>query len=165
MRSSDDALLSYLRRVQAVKDQKDTQLSVDEMRATALELGISDAELAAADQEAEKRIERGRGFLRHGRLMDALKDLTEAAALRPQDVDTLHLLARAHLDAFRRTRKEPHRAQAEQLARFCLELAPDHDASYTLLNNLDTLADRRTLAVIVAVSALAVLVAAAFIHL
>ncbi|MNS61380.1 hypothetical protein D3C72_944090 [compost metagenome] len=133
----DDVLQAYLTRILALKDQQPAGLSAGELEAIALELGLSEADLAAGQAEAERYFQRGAGFMRHQRWDDAITELSAAAALAPGRLAVLHALAEAHAARWRAGRDRGDRDRAEALARRCLDLAPDHEASFTLLNALD----------------------------
>lgn len=133
----DDVLQAYLSRILALKDHQPTGLTAAELEAIALELGLTAADLAAGQAEAERYFQRGQGFMRHARWDDAIHELSAAAALAPGHVAVLHALAEAHAARWRAGRDRADRDRAEALARRCLDLAPNHEASFTLLNALD----------------------------
>lgn len=133
----DEALKAYLARILAVKADRSATPSADDMRAIALDLGLSEADLAAGRAEAERYHQRGLGFLRHQRWADAVGELGAASALAPDDLDVLHALASAHAGLWRQEGHPSDRETAEALARRCLDLAPDHEPSFVLLNALD----------------------------
>ena len=133
----NDVLQTYLSRILALKDQQPAGLSAAELEAIALELGLTAADLAAGQAEAERFVQRGQGFMRHRRWDDAITELSAAAALAPDRLAVLHALAEAHSARWRTGRDRQDRDRAEALARRCLSLSPDHEASFTLLNALD----------------------------
>lgn len=142
--AAPDLLLAFLERAAAAQQRSHDESSPEQLRLLARELGLNDADLAAADAEAERRRVRGEGFLQHERWADAIQDLSEAAVLRPFDVEVLHALARAHLGEFRRSRGVEHRRRAERVARLCLERDPRHQPSFALLGEIDRAAALRS---------------------
>ena len=132
-----EALARYVERVMALKEERDALLSDDELRDVALEIGLGEADLAAAEEAAEDHYVRGLGFLDHGRFDDAVGELREAVAVAPRRVEWLHALARAHAGRWRERRGEADRSRAENLARECLEIDPTHSASIAVLDDLD----------------------------
>jgi hypothetical protein len=133
----EEALKAYIARILAVKADQSATLSADALRAIALDLGLSEADLAAGVAEAARYHQRGLGFLRHQRWADAVEELSAANALAPDDLDILHALASAHAGLWHHERHPASREAAEALARRCLDLAPDHEPSFVLLNALD----------------------------
>jgi hypothetical protein len=133
----EEALKAYIARILAVKADQSATLSADDLRAIALDLGLSEADLAAGHAEAERYHQRGLGFLRHRRWADAVDELSAAGALAPDRLDVLHALASAHAGRWHQRRHPTDREAAESLARRCLDLAPDHEPSFVLLNTLD----------------------------
>ncbi len=131
-------LATYLKRVMALKEERRRTPSEEDLEAIAREIGLSDEDLAAINQAAEDHAVRGQGYLEHGRYGDAIGELEEAAAVSPRRVEWLHALARAHAGRWRESRDAADRQCAEALARECLEIDPHHQASYEVLNELDS---------------------------
>ncbi|MEM7356804.1 MAG: hypothetical protein AAF657_38675, partial [Acidobacteriota bacterium] len=128
---------AYLQRVMALKEERRAVPSEEELREIALEIGLSEEDLSAVDKAAEDHFVRGKGFLEHQRLDDAITELGEATALAPRRLDWLHTLATAHADRWIARRDFADRDRAEALARECLELDPQHEASFEVLNRLE----------------------------
>jgi hypothetical protein len=76
--------------------------------------------------------------------------LTDAAALDPFEVPTVHALAKAHTARWVRDRQAADRAAAEKLARRCIELDPTHGGSFELLNHLEAPRARRNVRIMLA---------------
>lgn len=157
---SRQALDAYIQRVVALKAERRAVPSEEELREIALEIGLSESDLAAVDQAAEDHFQRGQGFLEHRRLDDAITDLSEAVALSPRRREWMHILAVAHADRWIANRDFADRDRAEALARECLEIDPRHEASFEVLNRLDqpsslsTPAARSNAVIAIAMSAL-----------
>jgi hypothetical protein len=109
-----------------------------DLEAVARELGMSDADMAQVEQVAKEHLERGSGYCRHHQWDEAIAELSTAAALRPTDVGTLHLLAEAYAGRWRGgSKKLSDRAEAERVAKRCIELKPDYEPPFALLEELD----------------------------
>lgn len=133
----DDALLAaWLDQVGRMADAAD---GPDERgyKAVALELGLTEADLARVEAAVDDHISRGQNFLTHGRPDDAVRELKDARALAPWRADVAHTLAEAHVARFHGGGDGADRAAAEALIRARLERDPDHQPSYALLNRLD----------------------------
>ncbi len=132
----DQILQAYLDHALNIRGTKQPHPSPAELQEVARELGMTSEDLAAADAEAEKCFTRGQGFLEHGHLEDAITDLSRAAALRPLHLDTVLALAWAHVKQWNATHQSNHRAQAERLARFCLDVDPRLEGAFAVLSAL-----------------------------
>ncbi len=136
--SKRQTVSTYLKRVMALKEERRRTPSEEELKSIAREIGLSDEDLAAIDQAAADHAVRGQGYLDHGRYGDAITELEESVAVAPRRVEWLHALARARAGRWREGREATDRERAEALARECLEIDPRHDASYEVLNELDS---------------------------
>ncbi|MEM7584101.1 MAG: hypothetical protein AAF560_12010 [Acidobacteriota bacterium] len=133
---------AYIERVMTLRDERRSTPTDDERRQIALDLGLSEEDLAGVEQAADDHFVRGSGFLEHRRFDDAVTELGEAVALAPRRVERLHALSQAHLGRWQERRDVADRDRAEILARECLELDPQHAASFEVLNQLDTRSPR-----------------------
>ena len=158
-----ERLSAYMERALALRPQNQDELSPEELREVALELGLTEADLARAEAEGAEHAQRGEGFVRHGRFADAIREYREALILRPGHLDTMSALAWAHRRHWAASGDRESRASAEALARRCLDLDPRHDRSIKLLNELElppaTLSSPRTGLLVGLVAAAALLVA------
>ena len=130
-------LATYIQRVLALKEERAAALSEEELREVALEIGLTETDLAAVEAAAADHQLRGQGFLEHRRWDDAIRELEEAVAVSPNQVDRLHALAGAYSGRWQEGRDPDDRSRAELVARQCLELDPRHEASIEVLNDLD----------------------------
>jgi len=133
----EDVLQSYVDRLLQLQSERAESLTSSELREVAYDLGLTDDDLQAAAEAAEKGLQRGLGYLQHGRHDDAIHELEAASALAPERTDLLYATARAYRDRYRVRHGSDDRSQAELYARRCLELDPQHQQSYQLLNDLD----------------------------
>lgn len=136
------SLERYIERVTEVRRRAQGRLDPKTLREIALDVGISEEELAEADEVAALHEERGDGFLRHGRSGDAVNEYTEALAIRPGD-DQLRLkLATAMVQEWegppQGSRDKEMQRAAEALVRETLERDPGLEEAYQLLNRLES---------------------------
>ena len=143
MSQQDRMMQAYLERVIALRESKSRTLSEQDLRAIANEVGLSDEDLAAADQAAHEHYQRGAQFLKHGRWDDSIRELQDAVALSPGWLQYKALLAYAFAERWKQLGREPDRHAAGQLARECIAIDPNHSESYALLNTLDAAAPGR----------------------
>jgi len=137
MALDDEVLQPYIERLLALQSERAESLTAAELREVAYDLGLTDADLEAAEESAEKGLQRGLGYLQHGRHDDAVRELSAAAALAPERTDILQAAACAHRDRYRARGHAEDRSKAERFARRCLELDPTYQPSFVLLNELD----------------------------
>jgi hypothetical protein len=133
----DDMIRSYVSRVMEVRERREGAMRAEDLRAIARDIGLSEEDLAAAEQEALDHIARGRQFLQHGRPDDAIAALSKAVALAPDQLDARIDLAQALRDRFRRTGRDEDRAASISQARACIDQDPSCQRAYLLLNELD----------------------------
>jgi len=89
MALDDEVLQPYIERLLALQSERAESLTAAELREVAYDLGLTDADLEAAEESAEKGLQRGLGYLQHGRHDDAVRELSAAAALAPERTDIL----------------------------------------------------------------------------
>ncbi len=133
----DDVLAQYAARILALKDERDRGVDDAMLRSIAEDLGMTDADLAAARAAGEAHRARALGYREHGRIDDAIAELEHACALAPLDLASLHALADARRARFVAQRDPADAEHARALARRCLAIDPAHAASFQLLNALD----------------------------
>ncbi len=114
---ASDRLHDFARAVATRQAAHDT-LDEETMKAIALDLGMSEAEILEARAEGAARKERARGLMQRSLFDDAITELELAAAWNPQDVEVLTLLA----DCFvRRGRKRQNQSDMERGRELCLQ--------------------------------------------
>lgn len=136
--NQEEILRNYLERVVALQNEQRHALQIDDLKGIAREIGMSDDDMLAADRAVEGYIERGLRHGLHGRWNDAIMELSDAVALNPANLRALYGLAAAYKEQWMASGNADDRLQAAQIARQCLQLYPDHDPSYVLLNELDS---------------------------
>lgn len=137
MPHDDDALLTtWLGRVSRMPDPGAAPDEGD-YKAVALELGLTEDDLARIEAAVEAHQIRGRNSLAHGRPDDAVAAFAQAHALAPWRRDIAHGLAEAYAARFIARGDHADRDAARALVEARLARDPAHQASYALLNTLD----------------------------
>lgn len=132
----DDALLAaWLEQVARIPERGDGP-DARGYADIALELGLTEADLARVEATVDDHVARGRNFLAHTCFDDAVREWRAARALAPWRPDVAHGLAEAHAARFHEAGDTRDRAEAEALARARLAKEPDHQPSYVLLRAL-----------------------------
>ena len=132
-----DVLSAYIERSLALRPQNQDELSPGQLREIALELGLTESDLARADEQAQQHSVRAESMAAHGRYEDAITEYREALILRPEHLETMSALAWVHRRNWGSTGQEESRAAARSLAYRCLAIEPQHDDALRLLNELD----------------------------
>ncbi|MEO5929810.1 MAG: hypothetical protein ABIR47_07750 [Candidatus Kapaibacterium sp.] len=134
--TNDRNIQNYIERVTALQNERNSALSMTDLQSVARELGMSDDDLAAAEQEAVNHRTRGMGHIGHGLWDNAVSELSAAVGLHPSDVESLHGLATAYAGRYREKGDEGDRVQAESYAGQALAIDPNHAATFSLLSDL-----------------------------
>ena len=129
-------IAAYVARVDEIQKDTHEELSARELKDIARELGLSDADLARADRTAQDHLSRGRGYLDHGLLDDAIAELRSAVVLRPLDAGMMLALAEAFAARFAARSDPDDRQEADQLAKQALELDPALQGAFALRRQL-----------------------------
>ncbi|MDV3351039.1 hypothetical protein D0962_15555 [Leptolyngbyaceae cyanobacterium CCMR0082] len=107
------------------------------LAAIAEEVGITDAELEAINNQAQAHLTRGRAYIEFGCVDDAVKELNQAANLDPLNLEVLHSLANVYNLRHNRTKDATDRQRSLLVARRCVELKPDDKEALVLISFLE----------------------------
>lgn len=136
----DSAMVArYIERLMTLDQARDKELDEDDLREVALELGLSDQDLAQVDASVSAHRKRGENFLAHGSHDDAIAELRQAMVLRPLDPSLACVLGQAyHARSWARSEREDgdDRLAAEKLARRAIALDADCKPAYRLLQDM-----------------------------
>ncbi len=141
----DDLVSRYATKVvETLERQRDV---ADEalLRTIAVELGMTDEQLAAAVGEAEVLLTQAASLRQHGAVDEAVIALERAWALAPMRADVRCALADALFARWRKSKRTDDLAQARQFARATIELQPTNSDALSLLQriaNEEKLAER-----------------------
>lgn len=93
-------------------------------------------ERAAATMQGQEHLKRGRGYLSQDLCDEAISELSLAVVLLERDVEGIHHLALAHQRRWNLNKAPRDKNEALRLARWCLELDPDHKPSFSIVSQL-----------------------------
>ncbi len=139
--SEQEILSSYVARVMEVGAQRNSALKDEELREIAIELGMSEADLQAADKAAADHLTRGQGYLSHQLWDDAIEQLQSAASLAPARTEVVFALAEAHAGRWSVRRQQQDKLEAQRLARRVIDLDARHAEAFKLLAELESEGD------------------------
>lgn len=139
-----------------------SQLTDEDLRQLALELGYTEEDLQSIEDATQAHIARGQNFLQNQLLTDAILEFKEALSLKPNSPLILVGLAQSYLGQWQADKQSPDKLQAEHFARQALAIDPNQHEAYAVIRALGLKAEGRSSAPIVAIAAaMAVVVAGA----
>jgi len=127
---------AYIKQMMEIKAKKDNEQVKSDLKAISQELGMTDEDLQAIEEERQKLILLGKGFIDHQQADDALVALEKAYALNPDDGQTLSLLAQAHGVKFVQTNQQTHKKKSEEYAAQALLQNPTDKNALSLLQSV-----------------------------
>ncbi len=127
---------AYIKQMMDIKARKEQEQIKSDLREISMELGMSEEDLQAIEEERKKLIVLGRGFVQHQQADDALGVLEKAYSLNPDDAQTLSLLAQAHGIKFVQTNQAQHKKKSEEFAAQALLQNPEDQAALALLQSV-----------------------------
>lgn len=136
MPDDDDRLERFLLAVERVRGEQ-RALGAVERAEIARELGLSEADLAAARERGERYLAQGEGFTRNELWSDALHALEQAEALLPDDLRVVGAMAETHRGRFRVLSDDADRQRVRTLAARCLEIDPRHAPAFEWIREVD----------------------------
>lgn len=127
---------AYIKQMMEIKARKDQEQIKSDLREISKELGMSEEDLQAVEQERKKLIVLGRGFVQHQQADDAINTLEKAYSLNPDDAETLSLLAQAHGIKFVQSNQAHHKKKSEEFAAQALLQNPEDQNALSLLQSV-----------------------------
>ena len=99
MSDNDEILAQYVKRLMDVQYgmEEDKLLTTAELKEIALEMGMSEAEYARSQEQAQQFYMRGKTYISDNNYADAVSELTRTVTLSPNHEEGLYLLAKAHM--------------------------------------------------------------------
>lgn len=118
-------------------------ISKDNIREIAEELGFSGEDLTRIEEAVEKLKKRGKSYLQNGYYDGAIQDFTKAAALSPFDVDIKNSLAESYYRRGRDDKSSSDFANAESWAEEAIRSDPSSKQGYQVLHNIKRHREKR----------------------
>ncbi len=133
----EQRLKDYQRRINELQSVRSMPLEPERLRALAAEHGLSDEDLAAADDIAYASFQRGEGFLTSWDYDQALDAFADAVALRPDWLEYRAALARAYMARYEAYGRDHDRYRIIELTQDCLDVEPGYRPAVELINRLN----------------------------
>ncbi|MFN3315265.1 MAG: tetratricopeptide repeat protein, partial [Raineya sp.] len=127
---------AYIRQMMEIKARKEQEQIKSDLREISMELGMSEEDLQAIEEERKKLVILGRGFVQHQQADDAINALEKAYSLNPDDAETLSLLAQAYGVKFVQTNQQPFKKKSEEFAAQALLQNPEDQKALALLQSV-----------------------------
>ena len=138
----NQAIENYIQRVTELTQLGNKALSNQELVKIASELGISDEEIAIAQQQSQAHFLRAQGYYNLAHWDEAINELEEALAFNPFHLPMLHLLVKSYLGRWQQKHNRQDEEQIKLRIKQCLEIQPDDQESLKLLSELDKLVNK-----------------------
>ena len=135
----NQAIENYIQRVTELTQVGNRVLSHEELLKIASELGISDDEIAIAQQQSQAHFIRAQGYYNLAHWNEAISELENALEINPFNLPMLHLLVKSHLGRWQQKHSRQDEEQIKIKIKQCLEIQPDDQESLKLLAELDKL--------------------------
>jgi LemA protein len=130
-------LEAYLEKMMTLQMMpREKPLTEAEMKQTALDLGMSEADWQESRKLFSDSLQRGQGSLAMKNWDAAIKELEQAYGLNPSSIDAAFGLAQAYKGLFLESQHPDHKLKAEDYANRALLVNPSHRPSLNLLSEL-----------------------------
>jgi len=134
---SNHAIEDYIQRVTELSQSIRRIPTSDELERIAVELGISDEEIKAAQKQSQDNFIRAKSYCSLSHWNDAIAELQEALIFNPANLEMLTCLAIAYMGRWQKLHRLEDEKNIRDTIRKCLGIQPDHEESLHLLAELD----------------------------
>ncbi|MCS6822522.1 MAG: tetratricopeptide repeat protein [Microscillaceae bacterium] len=124
--------------------QKEKPLSLEEMKAIAHSIGLSEADWQNVMQAFEGYLLRAKGYLKYGNWQDAIEELEQALALNPSHKEVLTCLVQAYYQKWIASRSPKDKEKALQYAERCIQIHPTFTPAYKIRSELKGLSRKNS---------------------
>lgn len=140
---SNHAVEIYIQRVTELSQSVRRIPTSEELEKLAVELGISNEEIEAAQKQSQDHLIRAKSYLSLKHWNDAIAELQEALVFNPSNLEILTCLATAYLGRWYKFHRQEDENNIRDTIRQCLTIKPDHEESLTLLASFDRASEQR----------------------
>ncbi|MDX2302014.1 MAG: LemA family protein [Microscillaceae bacterium] len=137
MANSDQNLQAFINKMlQLQNESRDKPLSDEELKKIAFDIGMTEEDWQESQKAFQGYLKSGKGHLEYRNWKDAIQQLEQAAALKPNSLDALYALAVAHKEKWKAGGDPSHKSMAENYAANALQISPAYPPAMDLLNEL-----------------------------
>lgn len=140
---SNHAVEIYIQRVTELSQSVRRIPTSEELEKLAVELGISNEEIEAAQKQSQDHLIRAKSYLSLKHWDDAIAELQEALVFNPSNLEILTCLATAYLGRWYNYHRQEDEHNVRDTIRQCFAIKPDHEESLSLLATLDRAVEHR----------------------
>ncbi|WP_448528366.1 hypothetical protein [Raineya sp.] len=127
---------AYIREMMRLKERRERENQKSDLKEIAKELGMSEEDFYAVEQERRKMLDSARGLLNHQQSEDAILLLESAYNLDPDDAETLSLLAQAYGMKYIQTNIPSYKKKSEEFASMAILKNPNDQKAMELLRSV-----------------------------
>jgi tetratricopeptide (TPR) repeat protein len=140
---SNHAVEIYIQRVTELSQSVRRIPTSEELEKLAVELGISNEEIEAAQKQSQDHLIRAKSYLSLKHWDDAIAELQEALVFNPSNLEILTSLATAYLGRWYKHHRLEDEQNIRDTIRQCFAIKPDHEESLNILATLDREIEQR----------------------
>lgn len=129
-------LEKYLQKILEFRHLKKDQLTFDELKKIAYEMGMTDTDWHYLVRSFEAHLARGNGFFKYRDWDDAIAEMEQALAINPFHEGAIVTVSLAYANRYRDYERTSDRQHAEEYARRCLEINPSNEQALQVLSSL-----------------------------
>jgi tetratricopeptide (TPR) repeat protein len=134
---SNNVIEDYIQRVSELNQSIRRIPTSEELEKIAVDLGISDEEIRAAQKQSQDNFIRAKSYCSLSHWDDAIAELQEALIFNPGNLEMLTCLATAYMGRWQKLHRPEDEKNIRDTIRKCLTIQPDHEESLFLLSELD----------------------------
>lgn len=135
--NSNDTIERFVQAVLQLQKEREEELTQEQLRQIAREIGMSADDLAYVQQQIQAHINRGTGFLRHRNWGGAIEELMQGATLAPSNITIILSLAEAHLGRWGETGDGDDREKARYYAERVLKTNSTSERAIAIVSAID----------------------------
>ncbi|PKQ70908.1 tetratricopeptide repeat protein [Raineya orbicola] len=127
---------AYIKEMMRLKERRERENQKSDLKEIARELGMSDDDFEAVEEERKKMLESAKGLLNHQQSDDAIALLETAYNLEPDDAETISLLAQAYGMKYIQTNIPSYKKKSEEFASLAILKNPQDQKAMELLRSV-----------------------------
>lgn len=140
---SNNVIEDYIQRVTELSQSIRRIPTSEELEKIAVDLGISDEEIKAAQKQSQDNFIRAKSYCSLNHWNDAIEELQEALIFNPANLEMLTCLAIAYMGRWQKLHRLEDEKNIRDTIRRCLAIQPDHEEGLHLLAELDRAIDNK----------------------
>ncbi|MGB0930501.1 MAG: tetratricopeptide repeat protein [Chitinophagales bacterium] len=126
----------YFEAVKKLSFKTNKTHSLDELQKIAMDLGIGKESWAGLQKEFQDSLMRGKGYMKYNNWDDAIQELKHAEQINPFHLGVLMEMSESYKQLWLKNDSPIDEEFAEQYAKRCLQIQPNHERSLQLISSL-----------------------------